>query len=171
MPMPTDRNVDYSLIHMWIAIAIIICLLIAGPLVIKPAMDNAMQSIALQGFERAFQDVQHPAGTERLSLRTKVGDFSDSEQGCDFFVGEIRRYDSSQETILATYADQKVEDNPIQMLFIENGQIPVPMGHSLPEPLDDLKEWGLASDAEQQPLYMVYLLVVGDEGNMGLDCR
>lgn len=171
MPMPTDRNIDYSLIYVWIAIVVIIFLAIAGPLVIEPAMDNAMQNIALQEFEKAFQDVQHPAGTERLSLRTKVGDFSNSEQGCDFFVGEVRRYDGSQETILAAYADQKVEDNPIQVLFIEDGQIPAPMSHSLPEPLNDLAEWELASNADQQPLYLVYLFVVGDEGDMRLDCR
>jgi hypothetical protein len=88
-------------------------------------MNNLTKNITLQEFETAFQDVQHAAGTERLSLRTAAGDFADSEQGCDFFVGEVRRYEGSQETILAAYTHQAVEGNPIQVLFIEGRQIPV----------------------------------------------
>jgi hypothetical protein len=44
------------------------------------------------------------------------------------------------------------------------------MDHSLPEPLDDIAGWELA-DVAQQPLYMVYLLVMDYEGNTKLDCR
>jgi hypothetical protein len=134
-------------------------------------MNNLTKNITLQEFETAFQDVQHAAGTERLSLRTAAGDFADSEQGCDFFVGEVRRHEGSQETILAAYTHQAVEGNPIQVLFIEGRQIPVQASHSLPAPLNDLAGWELPSDAGQQPLYMVYLLVVGYEGNWKLDCR
>jgi hypothetical protein len=86
-------------------------------------------------------------------------------------VGEVRRYDGSQETVLAAYAHQEVKGNPLQVLFIENGQIPVQVSHSLPEPLNDLTGWELPSDVGQQPLYMVYLLVVDYEGSMRLDCR
>jgi hypothetical protein len=64
-----------------------------------------------------------------------------------------------------------VEGNPVQVLFIKDGQIPIQPGRSLPEPLDNPAGWELSSDAAQQPLYMVYLLVVGYEGSMRLDCR
>jgi hypothetical protein len=171
MPMPTDRNVNYSLIYVLLAMVVICFLAIAGPLVIEPALNNLKKNMALREFETAFQDVQHAAGTERLALRTEAGSFADSERGCDFFVGQVRRYDGSQETILAAYAHQEVKGNPVHVLFIENGQIPVRMSRSLPEPLNDLAGWELPSGAEQQPLYMVYLSVVGDEGNMGLDCH
>jgi len=93
------------------------------------------------------------------------------QRGCDFFVGQVRRNDGNQETILAAYAHQEVEGNPVQVLFIEDGQIPVQVSHSLPAPLNDLAGWELPSDAGQQPLYVVYLLVMGYEGNMKLDCR
>jgi hypothetical protein len=171
MPMPTYRNVNYSLIYVLLALVIICLLTIAGPLVIDPATNNLKKSMALQEFKAAFQDVQHAAGTEHLSLHTEAGDFADGEQGCDFFVGQVRRYDGSQETILAAYAHQEVKGNPVHVLFIEDGQIPVQASHPLPEPLDDLAGWKLSSNAEQQPLYVVYLLVVGYEGSMGLDCR
>ena len=104
-------------------------------------------------------------------MRTAMGDFTDSEQGCDFYVGEVRRYNGGEEVILAAYAHQAVSGNPIQVLFLEDGRIPDQMKHSLPEPLNDLAEWGLPSEAGQQPLYMVYLVVVGYEGDLRLDCR
>ena len=169
--MATYRNVNHSLIYVMLAMVVICCLSIAGPFIIRPAMNNVVRAIALQEFETAFQEVQHPVGTESLSLRTTVGDFADSEQGCDFYVGEVRSYDGNEDVILAVYAHQVVRDNPIQVLFLEGGEIPVQMSHSLPEPLNDLMEWGLPSDAGQSPLYMVYVAVVGYEGDLGLDCQ
>jgi hypothetical protein len=53
----------------------------AGHLVIRPAMSKLAANLALREFETAFQDVQHPANPERLSLHTIMGDFSDSQQG------------------------------------------------------------------------------------------
>ena len=41
MPMPTDRNIDYSLIYALLAIVVICCLTIAGPRV-KPAMNKVL---------------------------------------------------------------------------------------------------------------------------------
>lgn len=171
MPMPTYKNTSYSLIYAVLGIVLICCLSIAGPLIIRPAINNLAGSITLREFETAFQDVQHPTDTERLSMRTAMGDFADSEQGCDFYVGEVRRYDGGEEVILVAYAHQAVSGNPIQVLFLEDGRIPDQMNHSLPEPLNDLAEWGLSSEAGQQPLYMVYLVVVGYEGDLRLDCR
>ncbi len=46
MPMPTDRNVDYSLIYAMLAIVVICCLTFAGPRVVQPAMNKL--STALQ---------------------------------------------------------------------------------------------------------------------------
>jgi type II secretory pathway pseudopilin PulG len=169
--MPTDRNVDYSLIYVLLAVVVIAVLSIVGSRVIKPAMNNLQKDIALQEFETAFESVQHAAGTERLSLRTAAGDFTDSERGCDFFVGQVRAYDGDQEAVRAAYADQNVEGIPVQVLFVEDGQMPAQLSQSLPESLDGLAGWELAPNAAQQPLYVVYLLVAGYEGNMSLDCR
>jgi hypothetical protein len=169
--MPTYKNTNYSLIYVVIAIVFIGCLSIAGPLIIRPFTDNLAGSITLREFETEFQDVQHPTGTERLSLRTAMGDFNDSEQGCDFFVGEVRRYGGNEEIILAAYAYQAVIGNPIQVVFIEGEEIPAGVSDSLPKPLNDLAEWELPSDARRQWLYIVYLLVIDYEGDLQVDCR
>lgn len=171
MPMASYKNTNYSLIYVILAMVVICCLSIAEPGIIRPFINKLAGNITLREFEKAFQDVQHPTGTERLSLRTAVGDFADSEQGCDFFVGEARRYDGNEEVILTAYAYQAVMDNPIRLLFLEDGRIPAQTSHSLPEPLSDLAGWELPSEVGRQPLYMVYLMVVGYEGDLRLDCR
>ena len=171
MPMPAYRNTNCSLIFVLLAIGLICGLSIAGPRVIRPAMNKLAGSMVLQEFETTFQDVQHPAGTERLSLRTTMGNYVNNEEGCDLYVGEVRRYDSSEEVILAAYNDQEVNDNPIQVVFIESGRIPARVSDSLPEPLNDLARWELPPGVELQPLYMVYLMVVDYEGDLRIDCR
>ncbi len=170
MPMPTYRNTNYSLIYVLLAMVLICGLAIAGP-VIRPAMNNLSGSIALHKFETAFRDVQHPVGTELLSLRTLMGDFAGIDQGCDFYVGEVRRYSGSEEVIIIAYADRAIRDNPLQVVFIESGQIPARVSNFLPEPLDNLAGWELPPGVEQQALYMVYLLVVDYVWNLGFDCQ
>jgi hypothetical protein len=100
MPMPTYRNTNYSLIFVLLAMGLICSLSIFGPRVIRPDMNKLAGSMVLQEFETAFQDVQHPAATDDLSLRTVMGDFYDSEQGCDFYIGEVRRFTGSEEVSL-----------------------------------------------------------------------
>jgi hypothetical protein len=171
MPMPTYRNTNYSLIYVLLAMVLICGLAIAGPLVIRPAMNNLSGSIALNKYKIAFQDIQHPAGTERLALRTSMGDFTGIDQGCDFFVGEVRRYNGREDAIIGAYADQAISGNPLQVMFIEGGLIRTQVSNFLPEQLDNLSAWGLPPGAEQQPLYMVYLVVLDYEGDLRLDCQ
>ena len=81
MPMPAYRNTNYSLIFVLLAMGLICGLTIAGPRVIRPAMNKLAGSMVLQEFETTFQDVQHPAATERLSLRTTMGNYVNNEEG------------------------------------------------------------------------------------------
>ena len=171
MPMPTYKNTNYSLIYATLAIVVICCLSIAGPHFIQPALNNMAGKLVLREFETAFQDVQHPTGTEYVSLRTAMGNFGGSEQGCDFSLGEVRRFEGSEDVILAAYMDQEVKGYPIQVVFLDGGQIPDQVGDSLPEPLNDLADWEIPPDVEQQALYMVYLAILNYEGNQKLNCR
>ena len=170
MPMPSYRNTNYTPLYALLAMVLICIMSIAGP-VFRPVITNLAGGTVLQEFKDAFQDVQHPAGTEHLLLRTKMGEFTGSEQGCDLFVGEVRRYDDNMKVILASYADQETSGYPLQVVFLERGRIPELVSNSLPEPLNDLTGWELSSGVEQQPLYMIYLMVVDYEGNLRLDCR
>jgi hypothetical protein len=148
MPMPTYRNTNYSPIYVLLAMVLICGLAIIGPLVIRPAMNNLSGSIELHKFKTAFQDTQHPVGTERLALRTSMGDFTGIDQGCDFFVGEVRRYNGSIEIIKAAYADQAISGNPLQVVFIEEGLMPTQVSDFLPELLDNLAGWELPPGTE-----------------------
>jgi hypothetical protein len=67
--------------------------------------------------------------------------------------------------------DQEVKGYPIQVVFLDGGQIPDQVGDSFPEPLNDLAGWELPPDVEQQALYMVYLAILNYEGNQKLNCR
>ncbi|OGO12839.1 MAG: hypothetical protein A2Y53_00985 [Chloroflexi bacterium RBG_16_47_49] len=170
MPMPYYRNTNYSPIYALLGMALICVMTIAGP-VFKPVMTNLAGGTVLREFKDTFQDVQHPAGTEHLSLRTKMGEFTGGVKGCDFFVGEVRRFPGNKEIILATYSTQTTTSNPLQVVFLESGQLPPQVSDSLPELLNDLAGWELPPGAGQQPMYMVYLLVVDNEGDLRLDCR
>lgn len=170
MPMPTYRNTNYSLIYVLLAMVLICVLFIVNP-VVRSAMNKLSGSITLHKFETAFQDVKHPTGTERFSLRTSMGDFSGIDQGCDIYVGEVRSYAGSEEEIIAAYTGQVIKGNPLQVVFLEDGQIPAWVSASLPEPLNGLAGWELPPGVEQPPLYMVYLVVVNYEGDLRLDCQ
>lgn len=168
--MPYYRNTNYTPIFALLGMALICILSIATP-VFQPVINNLAGGIVLHGFETAFQDMQHPYGTEHLSGQATMGEFAGSEQGCDFFVGEARRFDGNKEIILANYSRQTITSRPLQVVFLESGQIPAAERKSLPEPLNDLASWELPSGVAQQPVYLVYLLAVDYAGDLRLDCR
>jgi len=169
MPMPTYRNTNYSPIYALLEIALICGMYLVG-LVFRPTMNNLAGSVALREFKTSFQNVQHPTDTERLSLQAILVEFAGSEQGCDFFVSEVRRYGGSQEVTLTAYTVQAVSGNSLQVVFLEGEQIPAEVSNSLPEPLNDLAGWELVHEAEQQPLYMVYVIIIDYEADLSLDC-
>ena len=171
MPMPTYRSTNYSLIYATLAVVVICVLSITGRGFLRPAVNNMLGGIELRKFKSEFQDLPHPAGTERLSLRTAKGVLTAGDTGCDLFVGEVRQFDGNEEVICAAYTDQTVRGNPIQVAFFEYGQLPAQASKLLPEPLNDLAGWDLPLEAGEQPLYMVYIEVVGFEGKMHLNCR
>ena len=171
MPMVMYKNTNYSLIYATLAVIVVCILTLAGPLLIKPAFIKNIGGIELNRYENAFQDLQHPAGTTSLSLRSTLGVLTDAVQGCDFFVGEVRQYDGDREAISTFYTDQSVSGSPIQVEFLEGGQMPAQVSAFLPDPINTLTGWELPPGSEGQNMYLVYLLVVGFEGDMKLNCR
>ena len=136
--------------------------------VMMRSMANVM---ALPDLLSEFQDLQHPTDTELLSARNQVGEFAGHNQGCDFFIGEVREYDTVQNAVLNAYLAQQVSGHQVQVLFLDGGWIPSEMEPVLPKPLDDLAEWRLPVDIEQESLYMVYVIVSDYGRDQGLDCR
>jgi hypothetical protein len=170
MPMPNYRHTNYTLIYLWLAIGVICCLSVAGPRFIRPALDDLIGDRNLRSFEKAFQGLRHPPESEYLDARSELGDFGGSRTGCDLFLGEIRRYHSSQEIVLGAYQDQDVRDHALQVVFLEGDQIPGANAESLPAPLDNLSGWELPPDVNQGSLYLVYILILDDEGELKFNC-
>ena len=168
MPRATDPNVSYIPLYVMLAMAVICCLAIAGPRIIQPAIEDWAGKMELRSFESELRDVQHPPETEHISLRAVMGDFGGGEEGCDFALGEIRRYEGSKELILSAYMDQLVRGYPVQVVLLDDGHIPDQVGEPLPEPLNNLAGWELPSDVERQAFYLVYLVVLDYEGG---NCR
>jgi len=171
MPMPYYRNTNYAPFYALLGMALICILTIAGPRFIRPAMNKNLSVIELRDYEKAFRTLQHPSGTTPLALRTTSGVLMDAEQGCDFFVGEIRQFNGTQDAIPSMYAEQLVSGNPLEVAFLEAGQMPSRVSSFLPEPIKNLAGWDLPPASTGQPMYLVYLLVVGFEGDLRLNCR
>jgi hypothetical protein len=63
MPMPTDRNTDFSILYAMLAILVIICVNVLSKCVVQPMMNDVSQKMELQELETAFNTVQHPDQT------------------------------------------------------------------------------------------------------------
>jgi len=166
-----QRNVNYELIYVLLAV-LVICLLTIFGSSIQRLFNNLVITYTLGEFETTFTTIQHPAGTERLVLRKLAGNMAADDKGCDFFVGEMRRYEVSPEEITATYANQTLPDvGDLHILFIAGGAFPPDKNADLPEALNDLAEWNLAQDQTHQPLYLIYILVLDYQTGGISDCR
>jgi hypothetical protein len=168
--MATYPNKNYSLIYMWLAIALTGCLLFAGSRFIQPAFNKVMGDLNLRAFEKIFQGVEHPPGTETLASRSELGDFSSDPKGCTLFMGEIRRYEGNIDRILAAYEGQDVKGHPLQVIFLEKNHVLSGLGEPIPSSLADLEGWSLWADIDPGTLYLVYLLVMEDEGSVKFNC-
>ena len=170
--MPTHRNVNYTLIYVLLAVMVVCCLSVIGPRVIEPAVRDWAKETALQNFETGFQEVHHPPGTEHLSHRAAIGDFSNNDQGCDIFIGEVRRYHQHEDEIVEAYLGQDVKEYPIQVVFLDDGHMPDGVVEAFPETLESAAAWDLPEELEhQQELYLVYLVALGYQGIGNLRCR
>ena len=167
MPRPTDRNVNYSLIYVLLAVIVICVLTFCGPRVNQ----QGFQERVLEEFKSDFQALEHIPGTETLVHQAIIGDFGDYEYGCDLFLAEVRQSDAHVDEIKANYLEQEVQGSPVQIIFIRDGQILNPEMNAIPEPLNNLAALQLGTEIDQQNQYLVYLFVEGYEGSPKLNCR
>jgi len=154
------RHTNYELIHVLLAILVICGLTILGPFT-QRAFNSIIATFTLDEFETAFAALQHPDGTERLVLRKMAGNLAASDKGNDFFVGEVRRSTGDTQAIARAYANQTIPNaGDLHILFITDGVFPPNESSDLPETLNSPAEWGLTKDQTNQPLYLIYILVM-----------
>lgn len=168
MPMAYHSRPNYSLVYMYIAVAFTCLLLFLGQRVILPFFEDLTRDALLEDYPAAFEQVEHPAGTARLALRALVVYPGAGGQGCDLFVGELRRASGQLDAILAAYAGQEAGGEPLQVLLLAEGALPAGAGKLLPQSLGDLAGWELP-DPVQATDYLVFVLILGEESLYG--CR
>jgi hypothetical protein len=168
MPMAYHSRPNYSLVYMYIAVVFTCLLLFLGQRVILPVFEDLTRDALLDDYQAAFEQVEHPANTVRLALRALVVYPGAGGQGCDLFVGELRRTSGQLDAIPAAYAGQEAGGAPLQVLLLEEGVLPAAAGAMLPQSLGDLAGWALPDQA-QAPDYLVFVLIPGEEGAYG--CR
>lgn len=87
----------------------------------------APQDRKLREHKKTFLEIRHPEGTALVSTHNHLGTldpirvmYKDTfEQGCDYLVGEVRKYPGTKERIQAFYAAQKLRERiPISTMFV-----------------------------------------------------
>lgn len=161
-----------SLIKVIIAILVIICISIISPLVIKPKMNDMAKDLALQELETAFNTINHPDNTERVSLEKVAGTLTDHSQGCDFFIGEVRSYQGPRDNIRAFYAGKSIKDyGVVRVIFIEDNSIPEANQSELPNNFNTLSQWNLEPTRLLQSLYIVYVFSIEHKTGFDIQCQ
>lgn len=173
MPMACSygQKPDLSMIKALIAVLLIACLSIISPLYIQPMFENILKDSTLGELEAAFKGIPHPKSTQQIVLQKEAGQFTGDDKNCDFFVGEVRSYKGTPESIRAFYERQKVKDfGDARVIMLENGLIPEAEKANLPGNLNSLSQWNLPS-TETQLLYIVYVFSADYNTGSKLQCH
>lgn len=130
---------------------------IIGPCIYCRFLNN----YRLYQFNKEFKRVGHPVESKLLSRRSAVGLLVGNSNHCDYFVGEIRSSNLSEEAIEKYYADSVVKSPINESLvgvdihFVRTGTF---SGQGmLPYEYENLSQWDLESNIQNQT-ETVYLL-------------
>jgi len=124
----------------------------------------------------ASAQIVHPQNTVVISQRQDLGLLIGNGDHCDFFVGQMRSFTGSQQSITAFYAKTKIW-NPlnnsrqsIDILFLENGEIVQSEREFLPSDFDSASKWLSPSHNRKQKLYIAYFFDVGHDAGTDIRC-
>jgi hypothetical protein len=140
---------------------LVILIGLLGGLYFLLAGDVSKNNRDMSKFEHVFQSLPHPTNTHSLGFEKRFGLLVGNGNHCDFFLGEIRTYNSSKEAVEKYYSavifknPKSGLDEDVEISFIENGAF---QRFSLPYDLETLDGWKLKSAFTNQPLYLVYIL-------------
>lgn len=115
----------------------------------------------LAEYEKQLRYLEHPPNTSCISLEKAVWGES-TANGCDYFVGELRRYTGSTQDIVSFYqngarSNRFYED--LAFLFFVGDDFP---SVSLPGRFAEPSDWEISPSELQGPLYMIYFWTYGD---------
>lgn len=170
MPMPYYRNTSSAPLFALLGMVIICLMIFFTPRVLSTTLTKITGKTKLLEFEKDFEKIKHPQGSERISFRSNFGNFVQDPKGCDFFVGELRSYIGDADAVLTNYIGQTVDKYPPQVVLLESEQFPEEIKNVIPSPLNEMTNWNLPQTNEQQLIFLVYVLIVDYEGDLKLDC-
>ncbi len=171
MPMPYYRNTSLGPLFALLGMVIICLMIFFTPRFLSPTLTKITGKTKLLEFEKDFEKIKHPQGSERISMRSTFGNFAHGQKGCDFFVGEFRSYIGDKDAVQTGYSSQTVDNYSPQVVFLESEQFPEELKNIIPSPLNEVGEGNLSQTNGQQQIYLLYL-VVNDYGeDLKMDCR
>jgi len=130
----------------------------------------------LMQLDKSFGRVVHPQQTAHLSSVNEVGLLIGNGDHCDFFVGHLRSFTGSRKNIQNFYSKSKIWNplnnslQPIDILFLENGEIPSSQRDYLPREFDSASRWLSTPLDRKQNYYLVYFFDVGYDAGFDVRC-
>jgi hypothetical protein len=114
---------------------------------------------------RNLAHAPHPPNTQRLAARRRTGLLIGNGNHCDFFAGELRRFDGDRERLRAFYRNSTIA-NPVdgnrsslEVAFFKDGTLPE---YTAPYGLEQVMSWG-GTSAESSRYYVVYVFESYDD--------
>lgn len=157
------------LIFLWLLIFLAVISLCCG---VFSLPDTFTHNQKLASYVAAFQKIDHPLDTSHISFRSKVGLLAGNGNHCDYFVGEMRRFAGERQVIIDFYEGQEVGGEPLFVEFVENGEFPRETSlWSLPGGLNNPHNWLDSPSVSLENVYVVYMLIVGDDAGLDIRCH
>ena len=146
-------------------------LLTCGVLTFPVYKDFLLHDYTLYREVKAFRQIEHPAGTSRITFKKYLGLYLGNGNHCDYFIGELRRYTGEQQSIESFYSDKVVADLGVGVAFVENGEFPEQFRQwNLPYRLDSLSVWLDSPTEPRDHLYLVYIFDIDLDPGWDIRC-
>ena len=90
--------------------------------VLPMGWDIVGDNLRLESYSAAFRRVDHPTGSVRVDAQRRIGLLTGNGNHCDFFVGEVRRFDGDREDLRSFYGSQTVRGvGSLRLAFVDDG--------------------------------------------------
>jgi hypothetical protein len=131
-----------------------------------PCTDIVANNIRLNEYQDLLRSVEHPADTRLLRKEKAVGILVGCGNHCDFFVAELREFDSSWEEVQSQYATELIsEKDLVRVVLLDDRKL---YTAQVPHRLNSRKEWGVGPTKTN--VYLVYIFV-SDVANRDIRCH
>ena len=120
---------------------------------------------------RAFNQLEHPAGSSRIAFQKYLGLYVGNSNHCDYFVGELRQYTGDSQANESFYADKVVDGLGVSVAIARNGDLLGELRQSdMPFQFDNLPVWSTSFAPARDHLYLVYIFDINFDSGWDIRC-